>query len=74
MSKTNSEPGFIDCFKCKHMYITWEVNCPRGCKAFGFKTKRMPSMVVFETSGEVCLKFTPKNPQKTKKKTSGWIA
>lgn len=71
MKKTNR----IDCFKCKHFYVTWEPANPKGCKAFGFKTHRFPSDVVLETSGEPCLKFDPK-PQASKKtnKKSGWIA
>jgi len=73
MKKTNS----IDCFKCRHFYITWEANQSRGCKAFGFKTRMMPSLVVFETSGAECLKYTPKkdeNPNESSSKKKGWIA
>jgi len=70
MNKTNQ----IDCFNCKYFYVTWDANNPRGCKAFGFKTRRLPSEVVFETSGEECLKFTPKAQPQTKNKKSGWIA
>lgn len=74
MNKTNDKP--IDCFKCKHLYITWDESSPRGCTAFGFKTARLPSTVVFETSGESCYKFTPKNPppKPTPKNKTGWIA
>lgn len=76
MSKTNSDDKRIDCFQCQHFFITWDANQPRGCKAFGFKTKQLPSVVVLESSGEPCLKFFPK-PDKNgekKKKTRGWIA
>jgi len=66
----------IDCFQCRHFYITWEVNQPRGCKAFGFKTTQLPSVVVQEASGAPCLKFSPK-PQQTDKqskpKKRGWV-
>lgn len=65
----------IDCFRCQYFYITWEASNPRGCKAFGFKTSRMPSQVVEETSGEPCLKFRPKpDPNKGNKPKTGWIA
>lgn len=47
----------IDCFKCRHFYITWEKNFPYGCKAMKFKTKNMPSKVVHQSSGMECLKF-----------------
>lgn len=71
MKKTNP----IDCFQCKYFYVTWEPANPRGCKAFGFKTARIPSDVVLETSGEDCLKFTPKkNPTPKNSSGKGWIA
>ncbi|WP_321323740.1 uracil-DNA glycosylase [Thiomicrorhabdus sp.] len=70
MKKTNQ----IDCFKCQYFYITWDTHAPRGCKAFGFKTKRIPSHVVFETSGEECLKFCPKKEASAQNKKTGWIA
>ncbi len=50
----------INCFKCKFYYITWEKSFPYGCKALGFKTKSNPSKVVYESSGNVCLAFQPK--------------
>ncbi|QCU90029.1 uracil-DNA glycosylase [Thiomicrorhabdus sediminis] len=65
----------IDCFQCKNFYVTWDANAPRGCKAFGFKTRRLPSEVVFESSGEECLMFKPKHPTPRKNpKKDGWIA
>jgi hypothetical protein len=51
----------IDCLKCQHFYVTWDTNFPRGCKAFGFKTKTMPSLAVLSSSGEPCLKFEKKD-------------
>ncbi|WP_321276358.1 hypothetical protein [Thiomicrorhabdus indica] len=75
MKKTD----FIDCFACKHFYVTWDQNNPKGCRAFGFKTKKMPSMVVFENSGEKCLKFELKDEHKKQQekkapKKRGWTA
>lgn len=72
MKKTNP----IDCFQCQHFYITWDQNAPRGCRAFGFKSRRLPSELVLETSGEECLKFTPKTqqPSTPQKKKDGWTA
>lgn len=63
----------VDCFKCKHFYITWEEAHPRACGFYGFKTKKIPSQVVQENSGKPCLAFEDKFPeQKPKKK--GWQA
>lgn len=71
MKKTNP----VNCFECKHFYVTWEPANPRGCRAFGFKTHRIPSDVVFETSGEACLKFTTKKTKnQSKNKKTGWTA
>jgi len=50
----------INCFDCRFFYITWEKKFPRGCRAINFKSKQMPSVVVFKSSGEECLKFKPK--------------
>lgn len=45
----------IDCFKCRHFYITWDKSFPYGCMAIGFKAKNMPSEEVYAASGEECL-------------------
>jgi hypothetical protein len=50
----------IDCFKCRHFFITWDKNFPRGCRALGFKSREIPSSMVFQASGKECLKFEKK--------------
>lgn len=50
----------IDCYKCRYFYVTWDPKFPRGCKAFGFKTRRLPSLEVRRASGQACLKFEGK--------------
>ena len=50
----------IDCFKCKHFYVTWDQDFPRGCKAMGFKSKEMPADVVMQSSGMECMRFEEK--------------
>ncbi|MER2108008.1 MAG: uracil-DNA glycosylase [Solibacillus sp.] len=50
----------IDCFKCQNFRVTWDQNNPRGCHAYGFKTRQIPSLVVKQSSGMDCLKFVPK--------------
>ncbi|HBF37543.1 MAG TPA: uracil-DNA glycosylase [Firmicutes bacterium] len=50
----------INCFQCKNFYITWDKNFPNGCKAFGFKSRQLPSLLVRETDGKACLAFSPK--------------
>jgi len=44
----------IVCQKCQFYYVTWEPNKPHGCKAYGFKSKLLPSLVVKKNSGIDC--------------------
>lgn len=55
-----SENNRVNCTKCKYYYVTWDPNNPKGCKMFGFKTKLMPSLYVFKSSGKPCEAFSPK--------------
>lgn len=50
----------VNCFQCCHFYVTWDPKHPRGCKAYGFKTRELPSAVVMRSSGMECMKFEPK--------------
>ncbi len=36
----------IVCQKCLYYYVTWEKERPHGCKAYGFKSQLIPSIVV----------------------------
>jgi hypothetical protein len=51
----------INCTKCMYYYITWDSSFPRGCKIYGFKSLNSPSILVKQSSGISCGKFTPKN-------------
>ena len=50
----------VNCFQCQYFFVTWDPKNPRGCKAYGFKTRELPSIVVRRSSGMECLKFEPK--------------
>jgi len=50
----------IKCRECVHFYITWDKHYPKGCRAMGFKSIEMPSIVVYKSSGVECLKFEMK--------------
>nr|WP_225434239.1 uracil-DNA glycosylase [Peribacillus tepidiphilus] len=50
----------INCMKCIHFYVTWDPKFPKGCRAFQFKTASMPSLAVFQSSGQACMKFEEK--------------
>ena len=44
----------IVCQKCKYYFVTWQPASPHGCKAYGFKSKQLPSIVVKQSSGMQC--------------------
>ncbi|WLR52800.1 uracil-DNA glycosylase [Bacillus tianshenii] len=61
MKRTNHQNKRINCFKCKYFQTTWNPQFPRACKAYGFKTKQMPSDYVFHASGKQCQLFEEKH-------------
>ncbi len=44
----------ISCYGCKHFFITHKPQRPYGCSIFGFESKKLPAMVVIETTGTQC--------------------
>ncbi len=40
--------------------VTWDPASPRGCRAYGFKTRELPTAVVKKSSGMDCLKYEAK--------------
>ena len=54
----------INCFRCKHYANTWEPDFPRACRFFGFKAAQLPSVVVFNATGEPCVVFEDKEAHK----------
>lgn len=50
-------PPEPDCLRCRHYYVTYETSWPHGCRAFDFKSARLPRMVVAESSGKRCEVF-----------------
>ncbi|MCD5324004.1 MULTISPECIES: uracil-DNA glycosylase [Pontibacillus] len=59
-----------NCFQCKYFYTTWNPAFPRGCKAYGFKTKEIPSVLVEKTTGSPCEAFQKKASQPASRKKS----
>lgn len=45
------------CIGCKYYYVTWDTRAPKGCKYFGFKSIKMPCVVVKESSGDFCAMY-----------------
>ncbi len=50
----------VNCQKCKHFYVTWDKRYPRGCKAYGIKTRYIPSVIVFKSTGIRCVCYQQK--------------
>jgi len=50
----------IICQKCKYYFVTWQQNRPHGCKAYGFKSQLIPSLVVIQSSRSACSLYQPK--------------
>ena len=48
------------CINCASYYVTWAPRHPHGCRAFGFKSAQVPSVVVSSVSEDRCLKFSVK--------------
>lgn len=59
---TGTAPERIACIQCRHYQVTWDPQQPYGCNAHGFKSRRNPAQVVYESSGMLCRLFNPKNP------------
>ena len=47
----------MNCCKCKHFFVTWDKNFPRGCRLFGFKSRNLPSLTVQQATGKSCINF-----------------
>lgn len=47
----------VACIQCRYYQITWEPSQPYGCRAHGFKSRRNPAAVVYESSGMECQLF-----------------
>ena len=59
MSEKNDENlKRIYCQKCKYYYVTWDNQFPNGCKLYGIKSKQLPSLIVYQSVGSPCDKFT----------------
>lgn len=52
MKKPNK--NFNSCFNCDHFFITHDKYRRWGCKNFGFKSKMIPAVEVFASTGMKC--------------------
>jgi len=54
----------VNCYKCKHFFVTYEPKRPYGCRVHGFKGPHLPSLTVFQSSGIQCQLFEEKRINK----------
>ncbi len=54
----------INCIRCKNFYVTWDKEYPKGCKLFGFKSAKLPSVLVLESTGTECKNYEDKTKSK----------
>jgi len=50
----------VNCFHCAFFTLTWEPKHPKACKLFGIKSMQLPSVIVFNSTGEQCSGFVKK--------------
>jgi hypothetical protein len=50
----------VSCRGCKHYRVSWDPRAPHACTAIGFKSQKLPSIVVYESSGIECQMFEPR--------------
>lgn len=50
----------VNCMNCEHYYVTWDARFPRGCRAYEFKSRHMPSAVVLSSTGSSCMHYERK--------------
>ncbi len=67
-TSVNERSNRPNCYACRHNYVTWDERFPCGCHAMEFKSKRLPSEVVYENSGIECQAFEDKSKPKSKPK------
>lgn len=47
----------VDCQRCRHFYVTYQMPRPYACRHFGFESARLPCLEVLASSGEACRAF-----------------
>ena len=55
------------CLKCIHYFSTYNPASPRGCKVYGFKSSRFPSLLVKEQTGTDCQAYETRVKEEEKK-------
>jgi hypothetical protein len=57
-------PQNPNCLKCLHFAVTWDTAFPRSCTLFGFKSRGMPSVEIWKSTGNRCPAYEEKTFRK----------
>jgi len=60
VSATEKSQSQINCLKCVHYKVSWDPSFPHSCTVFGIKSRYMPALEVFRTTGNNCPSFREK--------------
>ena len=52
--RQSAQESVSGCHGCRHFAVTYDPSWPYQCQLFGLLSKRLPSIEVFEASGEPC--------------------
>jgi hypothetical protein len=44
--------------------VTWDRDFPNGCRLFEFKTRKLPSQLVQESTGDICKNHLEKKKER----------
>jgi hypothetical protein len=44
----------VRCHGCVHFQVTYQADWPYACRAYGLRTRRLPSAEVLQASGQAC--------------------
>ena len=72
---SEKRPVPINCLKCVHFKVSWDPSMPYSCEIFEIKSRFMPSLEVFRSTGSNCPSFHMKGTgsQKTGSRGLGYI-
>ena len=69
-NKKFQEP--INCARCRYFFVTHIRVTPWGCGKFNFRSRVLPSQLVFSSTGTKCAYYADKNPGSNVKKQYGY--
>jgi hypothetical protein len=49
-----NSPAAVRCHGCVHFQVTYQADWPYACRAYGLRSRRLPSAEVLHVSGHAC--------------------